>query len=253
MQDLAEAFVGKILKYKQNNTEIRLVFDRYIEGSLKMQTRKKRTSGIEVRYQISDTTNISAVSLKQLLSHIETKQDLTVYLSRYVIQALDQHRIKYVVTYDQASYTNTENTHSTVNTHDHEEADTLIILHCFEIARDDPFTECVVVSPDTDVFLLLVHHYPELPQKLIFRTGRGEELRNINIGSCYESLGVEHAKALLGFHTMTGCDQTGKFNGKSKIFWWNHFINTSGNILHALAELGETYFYLFPTLSLKQT
>ena len=60
----------------QGFTEIRLVFDRYISHSLKSRTRKKRTSGNEVRYKIPDD-GVIGVCLKQLLSHIEPKADLT--------------------------------------------------------------------------------------------------------------------------------------------------------------------------------
>ena len=41
--------------------------------------------------------------------------------------------------------------------HDHEEADTLLVLQAIDVANRYPFTEVVVFSPDTDVFLLLVH------------------------------------------------------------------------------------------------
>ena len=49
--------------------EVRLVFDRYFQNSLKSRTREKRTCGQGIRYQISATTDISNITLKQLLSH----------------------------------------------------------------------------------------------------------------------------------------------------------------------------------------
>ena len=66
-------FLRRIVKMFQIYKEIRLVFDRYIAGSLKYRTRKKRTSGNDIRYNIADETNIANISLKQLLSHVETK------------------------------------------------------------------------------------------------------------------------------------------------------------------------------------
>ena len=41
----------------------------------------------------------------------------------------------------------------------HEETDTFIILHCFQIAKIDPFREIVIVCPETDVLLMLLYHY----------------------------------------------------------------------------------------------
>ena len=77
-------------------------------------------------------------------------------------------------------------------------------LHCHDIAQRDPFLECVVFSPDTDVLLLLVHNFPELTPCTLFWTGRGDQLRNINISKCYKTIGPVQATALLGFHALTG-------------------------------------------------
>ena len=76
-QDLSNMFNRRTASLSQGFNQIRLVFDRYIDGSLKSRTRHKRTGGDEVRYHISDETNIENIPLKKLLSHISTKQDLT--------------------------------------------------------------------------------------------------------------------------------------------------------------------------------
>lgn len=143
------------------------------------------------------------------------------------------------MTYDKCSESNIASFTDVIERHDHEEADTLLVLHCFDIAQRDPLTNCTVFSPDTDVFLLLIHFYPSLPQSLLFHTGKGKDVRKIDIGSCYEGLGINHARALLGFHVFTGCDQTGRFAKKSKQFWWKEFRKADENTLNALAQLGK--------------
>ena len=65
-----------------------LVFDRYIKGSLKERTRSYRTSGEQVRYRVTDETCLSNTTMKKFLSHIETKQDLTTYLSKKLERSL---------------------------------------------------------------------------------------------------------------------------------------------------------------------
>ena len=80
------------------------MFDRYIKESLKAKTRNKRTSGKEVRYKISDVTDISNIRLKQLLSHIDTKQDLTIYLSNHTAKALEEINKRYVITFGHKKY-----------------------------------------------------------------------------------------------------------------------------------------------------
>ena len=164
-------FSHRMVKMSQNYNEIRLVFDRYNACLLKSRTRKKRTSGCEIQYHIAADTNIANISLKQLLSHRETKQHLTVYLSQYAISEFKRLGIDYVVIFDSISRTNQECLRAEILHHSHEEADILLIMHCWEIARTNPFNQCIVCSPDTDVFLLLRFHYPSHPNASIFSTG----------------------------------------------------------------------------------
>ena len=80
-----------------NYMEVCLVFDCYIKESLKAQTRRKRTSGKEIRYKVSDSTKISSISLKSLLPHIDTKQDFTVYLAEKGKIVFGETYKKYVI------------------------------------------------------------------------------------------------------------------------------------------------------------
>ena len=89
------------------------------------------------------------------------------------------------------------------------EADTSIVLHCFQIAKIDPFREVVIVCPDTDVLLMLLYHYKTLCTQTIMRAGRGDHKRDTNTGKSFEASGDAKSQALVGFHAFTGCDQTG--------------------------------------------
>ena len=238
-QDFAEAFIKKILRIGKDFAEIHVIFDRYIQNSLKSRTRHHRTSGKEVRYRVKNETSIANTSLKQFLSHADTKQDLTIFLSHKVVERFISLGINFVVTFDTKSLTNIDDLEMNLNVHDHEEADTLIVLHTVEIAKRIPFCECVIFSPDTDVLLLLINFYRSLPIVTKFWTGRGDNLRHIDIGRCYEALGPQRASAMLGFHTFTGCDQTGKFNGKSKSACWKVLMRSKGDIYHAFSALGK--------------
>ena len=81
----------------------------------------------------------------------------------------------------------------------------------------DPFTDLYVVLPETSVLLLLIYYYPQLCASITFRRDRGNDQRDIEIRKMYESIGPLHAKAILGFHVFTGCDQICRFYGKSKL------------------------------------
>jgi len=89
--------------------------------------------------------------LKQLLGHIETKQALTEYLAHYTRHAIGCG-VRFIVTYAKTTEGNTNNLTEEIKNHDREEADTLLILHAIDVAKENPFKECIVLSPDTDIF-----------------------------------------------------------------------------------------------------
>jgi hypothetical protein len=90
-----------------------------------------------------------------------------------------------------------------------EEADTRIILHCLHIARDSS-DDCVITvrSPDTDVFILLLHFTSGLQQKVLFDTGVGNNRCQIDLQKVSQNVGKEMCSALLS----TACFQWLRFN-----------------------------------------
>ena len=84
----------------------------------------------------------------------------------------------------------------------------------------------------------------------MFRTGKGSNLRDISIGSCYKSFCSCHANTSLGFHASTGCDQTLNFMRKSKTFLSESPMNAEDKTLKALGDLGincllKSYYVIF--------
>ena len=76
------------------------MFGRYLHESLKSNTGHHRTSGKEVRHKITDETNLVNGTMKTFLSHIDTKQELTVYLEKKAIAKFSEIGMSYIVTYD---------------------------------------------------------------------------------------------------------------------------------------------------------
>ena len=88
----------------------------------------------------------------QFLSHIKAKQDMTVYLSKKLETALTKTNISYVISYKNNCLTNMMDFDDGLQGHNHEEADTLIILHCFQISKIDSFREKLLLSALTQMF-----------------------------------------------------------------------------------------------------
>ena len=49
-KDFAIPFMSSIRNMVSRYTEVRLIFDRYLEQSLKARTREARTAGVQIRY-----------------------------------------------------------------------------------------------------------------------------------------------------------------------------------------------------------
>ena len=93
-----------------NHTEACLLFDWCISALSKVRTRWKHTLEKEIRYKISNSTNISSISLKFLLSHNDAKQDLNVYLAKKSKFWFEAPNKQYIVTY-RISESNVEGFH----------------------------------------------------------------------------------------------------------------------------------------------
>ena len=97
--------------------------------------------------------------------------------------------------------------------HNQEEANTSIVLHAIDVTQRDPSTDLMISCSDTDVLLILLNYFDSICLSTIFRTSS----HDMPLRFSYEKLGEVKCKALLGFHALTGCDQTGKFYGFSKL------------------------------------
>ena len=65
-----------VLKENKGFSEVRVLFDRYDELSLKSKTREGRTSGVQIQYKVEDETNIENITPEIFLSLVNTKRDL---------------------------------------------------------------------------------------------------------------------------------------------------------------------------------
>ena len=74
MQRTETYICWRLIKEHEDFHEVRLVFDRYIDGSLKESTGEKRSGGKVIGYIIKDSTSFVGVKMKKLLSHILTKK-----------------------------------------------------------------------------------------------------------------------------------------------------------------------------------
>lgn len=189
-----------------------------------------------VYYHITDTTHIAKVPLKRLLSHTKTKMELTIYLSLKIKEYANRSGRQLVVAWvSECQATHMDMGHLQSN---QEEVDTKMILHALDATANDA-TKLQIYSPDTNVFVLALRHYPELCENTLFVTGRGQNHRMIELKPIVQTLGPEKIAALPAFHALSGADNTGSFSGKGKLLCWKIFAEADPSIISALAELGQ--------------
>ena len=164
--DFGNAFIRKLISMSSGYDEVHLIFDRYLENSLKTQTRQGRNKNLKsTYYHVSDSTLIKNISLKEFLADTRTKAELCEYLSKkaLIISRGPDYKLKrFFVTYNTITEGNVF-VNPNLRNHNHEEADTLLILHASSL---DLSSYVVVHSPDTDVLLLLISLYDHLSNNI---------------------------------------------------------------------------------------
>ena len=117
---------------------------------------------------MNDTTLIKNVSLKDFLSDVRTKSELTDCLAD---KMLSHSKVKKVMVTSGTQTRGNINIPDSLCSHSHEEAGTLIMLHAASVPDE---AELVVYTPDTDVLVLLVHMYTQLRESTVLTHGKGE-------------------------------------------------------------------------------
>lgn len=238
LADLQEAFIKRIEWMLNGYSEGRIVFDRYLDQSLKNKTRQKRAT-THIDFEIHSKMKLT-MSIKELLSSTKTKRDLTAMLAKGLMECNKHDKVKLVVVYE-----NTVKGHNWEEVHDHEEADTLIPHQVLASANETTGREICVWSPDTDVLTLLLDLVARdrlgAHSRLLFLTGKGTKQRQIDVIGRVKAIGRRKCQGLIGLHNFSGADWGGKFIGISKKTWVNLYLmlDEGDPIIECFRELGE--------------
>ena len=143
-----------------------------------------------IRYYVNDDTDIK--NLKTFLSHIETKAELTKYLSDKLMTYYKDRGQKLIVMHHTTIEANVPLSVAVcmpemeAGGHNLEEGDQLVLLNAFDVMYKNPNATLDVFSVDTDVFVLLTGHCIKLPRSTTLIRKKGER---ISIYETYKKLG----------------------------------------------------------------
>ena len=214
---MAKIFTAHILSrdLSKNATQIHVVFDRYFENSVKSATRFKRSGGASRAplHHIQPDGKIPN-DWKAFLLRDENKAALAKCYTDYMIQQAGEllHRNQIlilsggqddnVVGIKADSCLEIPELRS-----NHEEADTRMLLHAAYSANHGQ--QCITVSsPDTDVFVLLIHHYVSIHVNELYfyteRQGKHTDMKRfISVHGIHQNLSQYQRDILLAVYCLT--------------------------------------------------
>ena len=244
-------FIAHLHRQLENSRRLDVVWDTYIEDSIKESTREKRGKGL--RRKVSSQAKLPSKWL-DFLRDPANKTELFSLLTSKVYEhnfppgkevhitsgnvslcmyapskpnfiSMSQ---KYVIYLNmpmlQGEAVVSNSTSHTMEDCNHEEADTRIIVHLLHALLNG--SKVVQVrTVDTDVVVLLIgklhiilQEYPLAEIWVAFGVGKSFTVFSIN--KICALLGQERSNALPAFHAFTGCDTVCGFNGIGKKTAW---------------------------------
>lgn len=232
-QDYATCvFLPYIIQQAQRVKRIDLVWDRYIENSLKTGTRQARGAGL--RRRVSAKTTLPT-NWQSFLRSDQNKTELFHFLAASVSN-VHLEGVEVVSTYDDDVISSAPIDKEGIAPCNHEEADSRIFVHVkHAVARG--YRRIMIRTVDTDVVVLAVANVRKLrAEELWLAFGVGKHLRYLPVHSIASALPDEKCEALTFFHAVTGCDTVSYMSGRGKKTAWNAW--------KSMPEITETFLHL---------
>ena len=209
-------FLPYIERMLQDVVRIDVVWDTYVDDSLKAQTRMNRGSGIHLR--VSNSTNIP-VDWKSFLRCDANKDSLFHLLADAIREFHPPQRKQVISTYGQNAVSSAVADLSELSC-THEEADTRLLFHASHSFHHG-FTKLMIHATDTDVVVLAIAVSSVLQDCEIWVAfGHGSKLRFIPCHLIAAKLGNAGSWGLLLMHALSGCDTVSAFHGIGKKTAW---------------------------------
>lgn len=217
--DFIENVKARLTSYLRES-DVYLIFDKYFQYSIKSVTRDVRETLVNKKHHLLPSTKLPAQ--KVVLSSIENKKQLNKLLCEeltkdrlFHLRSTQKHKL--VVTGEDPfpiEIRMEERQERSDLGNEQEEADTIIVQQVLRCAGEA--NQITVVCDDTDVFVLLLHHYHQagLDVPLFMESPRKERvIADIKATLASQTDIVKH---LLPAHAISGCDTVASYHGIGK-------------------------------------
>lgn len=200
-----------------------IIFDRYVEGSLKQEERMKRGQGgrIKVKGSTKIPTNWNA-----FLQNDDNKKELFEFLAIEIAKAeIPQGKTLVATKNEGVVHFPIDFCDHWVSPCHHEEADTRIFLHAHDAAKKN-HQSIMIKTVDSDIVIIALHAFFTLNlDQLWVDYGVGKNRRFLAIHDLAIQLGEEMCAGILFWHSFTGCDTVSAFAGHGKKTFWDTWKN----------------------------
>ena len=205
-------FSVKISNIAKNYSRVDIVFDEYKLDSLKSFTRKSRGEGRKCK--VSPSSKVPK-NWKGFLRNSHNKAELFILLAKSVYSI--EEGIVYATI--QSNSISNKAIRSPIKC-TQEEADTRIFVHLKHSIERDFISRASIHANDTDIIVIAISLFHELNElgleELWVSFGRGRTKLWYPIHRMAKHLGPMKSKALLFFHSISGCDIVSAFKNKGK-------------------------------------
>jgi len=242
---IASSLLSMALRESPQSKRIDIVFDTYREISIKNAERSIR--GQVPGVQFSDIRAAQLVKQwKKFLSEVKNKTSLIMFLleewktKEYTDRLQREDKVVYVTSEKECWKISPESADEVTELFSsQEEADTRLILHTAHAAQEG-YEAVVIISEDTDVFLLLLGFSASIGSNLYMKCGTKTRNRLVDIRKVADSIGHEVCEALIGLHSFTGCDTTSAFAGRGKLGALK-ILKSDSSARQMFTELGQSW------------
>ena len=221
-----------------NTTRVDVVFDQYLQHSIKSGTRVKRNTTLR---KIRTFINSWNVKLPDRWSSFIEMDDNKANLAQFLSNDLERnvHYTQNIIVsggFDDTQKVVSTRGYDVSHLHaNHEEADTQIVLDAAD-ATNKGYERLIIQCRDTDVLLLLLVFAEKLSKEIWMQSGTAKKPRYIRVHDIKLPPDILHG--LLAYHAITGSDSTSQFTGIGKKTSWKVFLQYP-KLLHTLGE-GDT-------------
>ena len=228
-------------------TRVDVVFDQYLQKSIKARERARRGETTALEIKISGPACPVTKQWAKYIGNPQNKKNLCAFLGDTWCQMTEEQLQRGQVIVlggcfmdgKRAVRVTNEGCENVLSLRsDHEEADTKLLLHAKHAA--ETHNRIVIQSLDTDVAVLSAAHFQSLGcNELWFKTGVKDKGSCIPIHTLAAKLGSQLCNSLLPVHALTGCDSNSALCGvgKKKAF---KTLCTSDAYQKSLCALGSS-------------